>query len=119
MTTKAGASSRRTKAVHCLPIRRILVWVISSHSAAVVSLRCRDIGGLTGDADLDMEIVDLSWYEVQKTLGKGGMGEVLLATDTLVRICRTAKVRLSTGLSKLQRSQRLRRLFPGTAYVTA
>jgi serine/threonine protein kinase len=41
-----------------------------------------DIGGLTGDADLDMEIVDLSRYEVQETLGKGGMGEVLLATDT-------------------------------------
>ena len=41
-----------------------------------------DIGGLTGDADLDMEIVDLSRYEVQDTLGKGGMGEVLLATDT-------------------------------------
>jgi len=78
-----------------------------------------DIGGLAGDADLDMEIVDLSWYEVQETLGKGGMGEVLLATDTLVRICRTAKVRLSTGLSKLQRSQRLGQLFPGTAYVTA
>jgi serine/threonine protein kinase/formylglycine-generating enzyme required for sulfatase activity len=41
-----------------------------------------DIGGLTGDAELDMEIVDLSRYEVQETLGKGGMGEVLLATDT-------------------------------------
>ncbi len=41
-----------------------------------------DIGGLTGDADLDMEIVDLSRYEVQETLGKGGMGEVQLATDT-------------------------------------
>ena len=41
-----------------------------------------DIGGLTGDADLDMEIVDLSRYEVQESLGKGGMGEVLLATDT-------------------------------------
>jgi serine/threonine protein kinase len=41
-----------------------------------------DIGGLTGDADLDMEIVDLSRYEVHETLGKGGMGEVLLATDT-------------------------------------
>ena len=41
-----------------------------------------DIGDLTGDADLDMEIVDLSRYEVQETLGKGGMGEVLLATDT-------------------------------------
>ena len=32
-----------------------------------------DIGGLTGDADLDMEIVDLSRYEVQETLGKGGV----------------------------------------------
>jgi formylglycine-generating enzyme required for sulfatase activity len=29
-----------------------------------------------------MEIADLSRYEVQETLGKGGMGEVLLATDT-------------------------------------
>ena len=41
-----------------------------------------EIGGLAGDADLDTEIVDLSRYEVQETLGKGGMGEVLLATDT-------------------------------------
>ena len=32
-----------------------------------------DIGGLTGDAELDMEIVDLSRYEVQETLGKGGV----------------------------------------------
>ena len=36
-----------------------------------------DIGGLAGDADLDMEIVDLSRYEVQESLGKGGRGEVL------------------------------------------
>jgi serine/threonine protein kinase len=31
----------------------------------------------------DMEIVDLATrYKVEKALGKGGMGEVLLATDT-------------------------------------
>jgi serine/threonine protein kinase len=29
-----------------------------------------------------MEVVDLSRYDVQETLGKGGMGEVLLAMDT-------------------------------------
>lgn len=42
-----------------------------------------DLAGLSGDADLDMEIVDLSSrYTVESVLGKGGMGEVLLATDT-------------------------------------
>jgi formylglycine-generating enzyme required for sulfatase activity/serine/threonine protein kinase len=41
--------------------------------------------GVSGDDALDdgMEVVDLSArYKVEKTLGKGGMGEVLLATDT-------------------------------------
>ena len=36
-----------------------------------------DVGGLTGDADLNMEIVDLSRYEVQETLGQGSMGDAL------------------------------------------
>ena len=38
----------------------------------------------TGDLEDDaMEIVDLATrYKIEKTLGKGGMGEVLLATDT-------------------------------------
>jgi tRNA A-37 threonylcarbamoyl transferase component Bud32 len=41
--------------------------------------------GASGDDDFlddDMEVVDLtSRYKIEKTLGKGGMGEVLLATD--------------------------------------
>ncbi len=42
-----------------------------------------DLDGLVGGADLEMEIVDLAArYTVEKTLGKGGMGEVLLAADT-------------------------------------
>ena len=40
-TTRALAISRRTKAVHSLPIRRIAVWVISPRSAVVVSRRSR------------------------------------------------------------------------------
>jgi len=60
-----------------------------------------DIGGLTGDADLDMEIVDLSRYEVQETLGKGGMGEVLLATDTRLN----RKVAIKRMLGDAARSQ--------------
>jgi len=42
-------------------------------------------GGSTDDTlfDDDMEVVDLSVrYTIEDTLGKGGMGEVLLATDT-------------------------------------
>jgi hypothetical protein len=42
-------------------------------------------GGAGGDdepLDDGMEVVDLSRYDVQETLGKGGMGEVLLAMDT-------------------------------------
>jgi formylglycine-generating enzyme required for sulfatase activity/serine/threonine protein kinase len=42
-------------------------------------------GGAGGDEDYlddDMEVVDLeARYKIEKTLGKGGMGEVLLATD--------------------------------------
>jgi serine/threonine protein kinase len=41
--------------------------------------------GASGDDDFlddDMEVVDLeARYKIEKTLGKGGMGEVLLATD--------------------------------------
>ena len=66
-----------------------------------------DIGGLTGDADLDMEIVDLSRYEVQETLGKGGMGEVLLATDTRLN----RKVAIKRMLGDATRSQTAVRRF--------
>ena len=42
-----------------------------------------DLDGLGGDLGLDMEIVDLAArYTTEGVLGKGGMGEVLLATDT-------------------------------------
>jgi formylglycine-generating enzyme required for sulfatase activity/serine/threonine protein kinase len=66
-----------------------------------------DIGGLTGDAELDMEIVDLSRYEVQQTLGKGGMGEVLLATDTRLN----RKVAIKRMLGDATRSQTAVRRF--------
>jgi len=42
-----------------------------------------DLGDFADLPDHDMEIVNLSLrYKIQKSLGKGGMGEVLLATDT-------------------------------------
>ena len=42
-----------------------------------------DAGGNDEPFDDDMEVVDLSArYTTEGTLGKGGMGEVLLATDT-------------------------------------
>ncbi|MFT5327265.1 MAG: serine/threonine protein kinase [Planctomycetaceae bacterium] len=45
-----------------------------------------DFGGAASDADFDMEVVDLSSrYTIEGTLGKGGMGEVLLATDTRLK----------------------------------
>jgi serine/threonine protein kinase len=66
-----------------------------------------DIGGLTGDAELDMEIVDLSRYEVQETLGKGGMGEVLLATDTRLN----RKVAIKRMLGDAAKSQTAVRRF--------
>ena len=66
-----------------------------------------DIGGLTGDVDLDMEIVDLSRYEVQETLGKGGMGQVLLATDTRLN----RKVAIKRMLGDAAKSQTAVRRF--------
>ncbi len=53
-------------------------------------------GGADGsDSDVfddDMEVVDLeSRYTIESTLGKGGMGEVLLATDT--RLNRKAAIK--------------------------
>ena len=45
-----------------------------------------DLAGIGGDAGLEMEIVDLSTrYKIENVLGKGGMGEVLLATDTRLK----------------------------------
>lgn len=45
-----------------------------------------DIGCAATDADFDMEVVELSSrYTIEDTLGKGGMGEVLLATDTRLK----------------------------------
>ncbi len=42
-----------------------------------------DLTGLGADDGVDMEVVDLSArYKVERVLGKGGMGEVLMATDT-------------------------------------
>ena len=48
------------------------------------------MGGLSGAEDTlldqDMELVDLSKrYTIEGALGKGGMGEVLLATDTRLK----------------------------------
>ncbi|MDB4622041.1 serine/threonine protein kinase, partial [Rubripirellula sp.] len=52
--------------------------------------------------DHDMEIVDVSSrYTIEKSLGKGGMGEVLLATDTrLDRKVAIKRIRGDAGSSK-------------------
>ena len=74
-----------------------------------------DIGGPEGNADLDMEIVDLSRYTVQKTLGKGGMGEVLLAIDTRLN----RKVAIKRMLGDAVKSQTAVRRFLTEARSTA
>ncbi len=61
-----------------------------------------DLGEFADLPDHDMEIVDLSSrYNIEKTLGKGGMGEVLLATDTrLDRKVAIKRIRGDAGSSK-------------------
>jgi len=61
-----------------------------------------DLGEFTDLPDHDMEIVDLSSrYKIEKSLGKGGMGEVLLATDTrLDRKVAIKRIRGDAGSSK-------------------
>ena len=61
-----------------------------------------DLGEFADLPDHDMEIVDLSSrYTIEKSLGKGGMGEVLLATDTrLDRKVAIKRIRGDAGSSK-------------------
>ena len=61
-----------------------------------------DLGEFADLPDHDMEIVDLSLrYKIEKSLGKGGMGEVLLATDTrLDRKVAIKRIRGDAGSSK-------------------
>jgi hypothetical protein len=65
-----------------------------------------DEGGADEAVDDGMEVVDLSArYKIEKTLGKGGMGEVLLATDTRVKPP-AAVQRLVAFLPRPNRSRR-------------
>lgn len=61
-----------------------------------------DLGEFGNLPDHDMEIVDLSGrYKIEETLGQGGMGEVLLATDTrLDRKVAIKRIRGDAGSSK-------------------
>ncbi|MDB4561720.1 protein kinase [bacterium] len=61
-----------------------------------------DLGEFADLPDHDMEIVDLSSrYKIVESLGKGGMGEVLLATDTrLDRKVAIKRIRGDAGSSK-------------------
>ena len=64
---------------------------VSKHSAASSLGDEVTMGGLSGAEDTllgqDMELVDLSKrYTIEGALGKGGMGEVLLATDLKVEL---------------------------------
>jgi len=70
-----------------------------------------DLDGLGGDVGLDMEIVDLAArYTIEDTLGKGGMGEVLLATDTHLN----RKVAIKRILGEGARSRTAVQLSPST-----
>jgi formylglycine-generating enzyme required for sulfatase activity len=61
-----------------------------------------DLDGPGGDVGLDMEIVDLAArYTTERVLGKGGMGEVLLATDTRLN----RKVAIKRMLGKAAKSR--------------
>ena len=61
-----------------------------------------DLGEFADLPDHDIEIMDLSSrYKIEESLGKGGMGEVLLATDTrLDRKVAIKRIRRDVGSSK-------------------
>ena len=66
-----------------------------------------DLDGPATDADFDMEVIDLSArYTIERVLGQGGMGQVLLATDTrlnrkvAIKRMREDAVRSRTAVSR-------------------
>jgi hypothetical protein len=67
-----------------------------------------DAGGNDEPFDDDMEVVDLSErYTIEGVLGKGGMGEVLLATDTFLK----RKVAIKRVLGTMAKSKTAVRRF--------